>query len=105
MTDQDVYLRIDQALSITMDYDSVIKSKNARDIIKKLCSSVVSDTGMVYLPLLTIIAGLMSKSTAITHRTNINFQEPNILWTCVAAEPGKKLFTLHVSLFSIHNKL
>jgi len=43
---------------------------------------------MLLLPVLTIVSGLMGISTVSTHRDEINFTEPNIIWSAVAAPPG-----------------
>lgn len=42
----------------------------------------------LFLPILTVIAGLMGISTIRTHR-DFEMEEPNILWTVVASPPGK----------------
>lgn len=43
---------------------------------------------MILLPVLTAASGLMNTSVATTHRTDIVFEEPNVIWSCVAATPG-----------------
>ncbi|KAF6017304.1 hypothetical protein EB796_024371 [Bugula neritina] len=45
---------------------------------------------MLLLPVLTIVSGLMGISTVSTHRDEINFSEPNIIWSAVAAPPGSR---------------
>lgn len=43
----------------------------------------------MFLPVLTVVSGLMGLSVCKTHRDEIDFDQPNILWTCVIAPPGK----------------
>lgn len=44
---------------------------------------------MIVLPCLTSLSSLMGKAVIITHKPQLNFIEPNVLWTAVAAPPGK----------------
>lgn len=53
------------------------------------------NTSMIFLPTMTCISGLMGKCVIKTHREEINFQEPNILWSAVAAPPGKQHFIVN----------
>lgn len=46
---------------------------------------------MLLLPVMTAASGLMGKSCVYTQRLNLNYKEPNILWTCVSANPGMYL--------------
>lgn len=46
----------------------------------------------LFLPVLTVVSGMMGKSLCRTHRREIDMEEPNILWTCVAAPPGNSDF-------------
>lgn len=43
----------------------------------------------LFLPILTVVSGMMGFSTCITHLDGVDLEEPNVLWTVVASPPGK----------------
>lgn len=83
------HVNVNRAYEERFDFEVKICNKNLFGLLKELADSVSCKMDMVLLPVLTASCSLMGMAQAKTHREDINFVEPNIMWTCVAAEPGK----------------
>lgn len=79
---------INAASNLTINYRDVVKNDKIVSLLERMSNSASCYISMFFLPLLTTVCGLMGISEARTHREDIDFQEPNIIWSCVAAEPG-----------------
>ena len=80
--------RIRAALSCTLDYEKIL-SKDLKDILEKVASSCSCTLDMIFLPFTTVCSSLMGFAEIKTHRDEINFSRPNVMWTMVAADPGE----------------
>lgn len=88
----DKYNKLKNAYNLDISYEDVLNHERLTTLLKRTADACSCHISMFFLPLITTVCGLMGISVAKTHRENINFEEPNIIWSCVAAEPGNFLF-------------
>lgn len=81
-------MKITEAYGLKIEYADVLRCPNLNELLQKVADGTGCSIDMFFLPLLTAICGLMGVSVAKTHKKKIHFEEPNIIWSCVAAEPG-----------------
>ena len=84
----DVYEKICACYGLSIDHAEAWGHARLVELFQNMADSASCEVDMFLLPLLTTVCGLMGIAVAETHRKNITFQEPNIIWSCVAAEPG-----------------
>lgn len=82
------YKRICDAYDMPIDYSAILKHDALNKLIQCIADSTSCYPNMFLLPLLTTVSGLMGVSFVRTNRSGTNLEEPNIIWSCVAAEPG-----------------
>ena len=70
--------------------EEVIEEGKLKELLINAAKSTSNYVEMLLLPTLTAVCGLMGRSKARTHEDK-NFQEINIIWSCVAAAPGNKI--------------
>lgn len=86
--DDQYYVKLTNALSLQPLHEDFITNDKLLQLLKDISDGASCYIDMILWPLLTAASSLMGISTAKTHRNDIFFAEPNVLWTCVAAEPG-----------------
>ena len=79
--------------------EQILAEGKFKDILRTSANQTANYIMTLLLPVLTVISGLMGVSTVKTHRREIDFQEPNILWTCVASPPGNDHILVGIVLF------
>lgn len=84
----EVYNKITKGYGLTMNHAQTLNHDILFNLLESSADSAACNINMLFLPLISTCAGLMSVSTAVTHRRSMKLKEPNIIWTCVAAEPG-----------------
>lgn len=78
-------------------FSDILKNCSFFDILTTTAGKTSTTLEMLFLPMITTISGLMGTCRAHTHR-DIAFSEPNVIWSCVAAPPGKLIILLLVRL-------
>jgi hypothetical protein len=73
---------------ITLDWEKLFKPK-ALELLQRIWSNCAVKVDMIILRLLTVVCGLMRESNVKAHFTELDFGEPNVLWTMTAAKPGE----------------
>ena len=89
----ETYRKLQSAYGVVTDHKKLLSHEALAKLMTSLAVSASCDIDMFFLPLVTTCCGLMGISKAVTHREDIFFEEPNIIWSCVAAEPGKQLWS------------
>lgn len=84
----EVYNKIMKAYELTFEHGQTLNNDSLFKLLQSSADSAACNINMMFLPLMSTCAGLMCVSTAVTHRRGVKLREPNILWTCVAADPG-----------------
>lgn len=77
------------ALDIVIDYKTVLKDEKLFSLLSRVSASCSCHMDMILLPVISVCSGLMSRARVVTHKDHIDFEEPNVIWSCVAAAPGK----------------
>lgn len=95
---------ITRAFADNCKLDDILGDSSFANLLSETPSSASCKRDMFLLPVLTAVSGLMNKCVSRTHRSNISFEEPNIIWSCVASTPGKSisLRKLHYILYSTY---
>ena len=74
----------------TLDpYLAALSDGAFRRMLSAAANQTATYVAMLFLPILSVVSGLMGKAVIRTHRKEITMEEVNVLWTCVAAPPGK----------------
>lgn len=80
---------VSKALSDNSRVEDILGESPFTKLLNETASAASCRPDMLLLPVLTTVSGLMNISVCRTHRDEISFEEPNIIWSCVAATPGK----------------
>lgn len=84
----EIYNKMTRAYEMEVDHRQLINHEGLYKLLQDTANLASCEIDMFFLPLISTCCGLMGISSAITHREKIMFEEPNIIWTCIAAEPG-----------------
>ena len=84
----ETYEKLSQAYKLQLQHHEVLKHDMLAKLRQEVARCASCEIDMLFLPLLSTCCGLMGTLLIRTHREKIMIEEPNILWSCVAAEPG-----------------
>lgn len=76
---------------LTVDLAATLNHPTLDKLLMEAAKCASCEINMSLLPLISTYCGLMAKSTVLAHRRYIVFEEPHIVWSCVAAAPGTYL--------------
>ena len=84
----EIFEKLNEAYKLKIQHHEVLNHDALAQLLKEVAKCASCEIDMFLLPLLSTCCGLMGTSVIKTHRENIMLEEPNILWSYVAAEPG-----------------